>query len=123
MFNACTVSSLELTVTQLSANFEARQTFQTVQGLASKEANRLEHSELSCPVSSQPSSTCARPKTKSWTTQTIDPSALRVYSEIYATESCSIQVGMYNGKTVVVRKYYTANETVSMSLLLSRYWS
>ncbi|KIO15927.1 hypothetical protein M407DRAFT_13071, partial [Tulasnella calospora MUT 4182] len=38
-----------LTVTQLSTNFEARQTFQTVQAFISKEANRSESSELSCP--------------------------------------------------------------------------
>ncbi|KAG9045680.1 hypothetical protein FS837_005864 [Tulasnella sp. UAMH 9824] len=75
----------------LSADFEARQTFQTVKNLVSKEANRLEHSEIVCPA--------------------IDPSALRVYSELDATESCSIQVGTYHTQAVVVRKYYTAKET------------
>ncbi|KAG8928252.1 hypothetical protein FRC00_001811 [Tulasnella sp. 408] len=54
---------------------------------------------------------------KSRTTQAIDPLALRVYTELDATESCSVQVGTYNKQAVVVRKYYTANEKARIILL------
>ncbi|KIO17399.1 hypothetical protein M407DRAFT_12362, partial [Tulasnella calospora MUT 4182] len=54
----------------------------------------------------------ARPSTRGWTPQTVDPSALRVYTELDATESCSVQVGTYHNQAVVVRKYYVSNERI-----------
>ncbi|KAG8961720.1 hypothetical protein FRC00_011495 [Tulasnella sp. 408] len=79
-------------VTQLSAAIEARQTFQTIRPLVSRELSSPASSEVQCPA--------------------IDLGVLRTLKELNVTANYSVQTGTYRGQAVVVKKYFKAKEEV-----------